>query len=183
MTVLQNIALGLSDLLLTLAALLLLARALLFSMNADPFHPLIKLIIACTNPVLALPHKLIPPMVRVDLACWLCAFLVCLFELYLRVVINGGDFHVGLLPFALVQMVELVLYILLVSVLGVSIASWFMSPHQLATHPLISLFHLLTAPMLNLIRRFIPRFGPVDISPMVLLVVVYLIFIVLRSVF
>lgn len=181
MVVLQNIALGFSDLLLTLLALLLLARTLLFSLSGDSTHPLMQLILRATNPFLKLPYIVLPPTRRIDFACWLTAYIVCMVELYLRIVLTGGEFHPALFLFSLIQLIELVLYIFVFALLALAIASWFMSPYQIATNALLSLFHLLTMPALNIVRRFLPPFGTVDLSPLVLLLFIFLIFIILGS--
>lgn len=184
MTTLKAIAWGFSDLAFTVLAVLLLTRALLFSVNADPFHPLVKFLIDFTRPILALPHKILPPLLRVDPACWLSAFLMCLAELYVRIFINDGDYPIAaVFIVALLDMTELTFYILITATLVVSVGSWFMSPHQVMANPIMSLFHLMIAPALNLIRRVVPTFGVVDLSPMVFLFLVYFALIVLRALF
>lgn len=182
MDVLRNIGVGFSDLLLTLLATLLLVRALLHASNADPGHPLIRTILAFTNAVLAWPHRFLPPRRRMDPACWLAAFLVCALEIQLRVALVGGAFFDPIFFwFALLELLKLTLYIFVVAVLVTAVAGWFMPPYQMVVNPLLSLLRLLVEPLLAPIRRAVPPFGAVDISPMVLLLLIYLALIVLGS--
>ncbi len=185
MDALRNIGLHLSDLILSLVSFILLLRALFFFFSADPSHPLIKAIISITSPMLALPSKIFPVVYhRVDLACWASVFLINAVALYLKtLLIATVDFHAVFFIIAFFQMVESTLQIFLISTLGLSVASWFMSPYQLMAHPVISLLHLLIAPLLNPLRRVLPNFGPVDISPMVLLFIIYVAMIVVRSLY
>lgn len=181
MGVLRNIGAGVSDLLLTLLALSLIIRALLYSAHNILSSPLVRLIDAVTEPILAWPHKLLPPLRSLDPACWVCAFLVCALEIYVRVLFGGGEFHGVFLWFALIETLELTLYVFIVAVLVHAVGSWFMQPHQMYAHPLLSMFQTLVAPLLAPLRRALPTFGAVDVSPMVLLLLMYIALIVLRS--
>lgn len=52
------------------------------------------------------------------------------------------------------------------------ILSWF--PTQ-RTHPLVQLVYLVTEPLLAPIRRFVPSFGTLDLSPMIALIIVLIV--------
>ena len=182
MTALNNVGLQVSDLLLTLFAAALLIRALAHRSGALDHHPLLRFILAVTEPVLSVPHKILPPNRDLDLSCWLAAYLVCVLEIYMRAWFLGAyGPALSLLLFALFASIELLLYIYIVAIVVSAVASWFMPPYQLISNPVVSLFQLLIAPLLAPLRRFLPTFDAVDVSPMVLLLIIYVALIVLRS--
>ena len=52
------------------------------------------------------------------------------------------------------------------------ILSWF--PHR-ANNPIITFIYAATEPILAPIRRYMPRFGMLDLSPMIALVLIFLV--------
>lgn len=185
MNTLSTIGLQITHLLLALFATILLARALLHHMGALTHHPLLRVIEAVTRPVLSLPHKLLPPTRQIDFACWITVFLISVLELHLRVWFSGSGialFPVLFVP-ALLNVIKLVLYLYIAAILIYAISGWFMQPQQQINHPLISLFMALIAPLLTPLRRVLPSFAPIDISPMVLLLIVYIALIIISSLY
>jgi YggT family protein len=69
----------------------------------------------------------------------------------------------------LVQMINLLSTILTVLIFAWVVASWIAPPY----HPIREALERIVEPMLAPIRRVMPMTGPIDFSPMVLLLLIY----------
>ncbi len=172
------------DTLITFYTLLLMLRALLALAQADFYNPLSQAIVRLTEPPLVVARKLIPAVGRWDLSCWVLAYLVRLFELYLVTAIQGFSPALSaLLTVALIQLGELLLQTWIVAIFIFAVSSWFITGAQAYGNPFISLLYSLTAPLIEPVRRVIPSVGPVDFSALVVLFLLYLALNVLHSLY
>ena len=87
--VFQNLALFIVDTLFSLYVLVLLIRSLLVIAQADYYNPLSQFIVRITEPPLFPLRRMVPPVGRVDLSCWLLAYAVKLGEIVLLMLIQG----------------------------------------------------------------------------------------------
>lgn len=71
----------------------------------------------------------------------------------------------------LISLVQLISFVLTLAVLAHVVASYFVSPY----HPFRRALDSLVAPLLAPIRRVLPPVGAFDFSPMVLLILVWLV--------
>ncbi|MCL0044325.1 YggT family protein [Dehalococcoidia bacterium] len=53
------------------------------------------------------------------------------------------------------------------------ILSWF--PQASSSNPLVQFIYAMTEPVLRPIRRFVPKFGMLDVSPMIALILIIII--------
>ena len=182
--VFQNVLLFLTDTLLSLYALTFLLRFLLMLVQADFYNPLSQVVVKLTQPPVAALRKFIPPVGRTDLACWFLAYGLKVLALVLIGLIQGKLWSLTpLLLVGLIQLGETLIYVYIFSVIILAVSSWFMSGVQAFSHPLISLLYSLTAPVLVPLRRIVPSVGVVDLSPLALLLVLYLVLVILRSLY
>ncbi len=180
--VLQNILLFLTDTLLSLYALALLLRFLFMLVQADFYNPLSQVIVRLTQVPVDAVRKFIPPIGRMDLACWILAYGLEMLNLFLLGLIQGKVLSAAPLFFVgLMQLAETLVYVYIFSVIILAVSSWFISGVQAFTHPLISLLYSLTSPVLAPLRRVMPSAGGIDFSPLALLIVLYLLLTILRS--
>ena len=82
---------------------------------------------------------------------------------------------------ALLKIVELTLVFYLLATLVLGVAYWFAPPYQMADHPVLAPLHALVSPLLVPLRRVVPAVGAVDLSPMALLLVLYVALLVARA--
>ena len=71
------------------------------------------------------------------------------------------------------------LYILIIAIVARALLSWFPISRS---NPLIQLVHQITDPLIEPIRRIMPRTGMIDLSPMIVIVVLWLMILVVNRV-
>lgn len=169
---LTKIGLYLVDVVAAFFVYLLLAR-FHFQWLRVPFrNPLGEFVIAVTNWMVAPARRVIAGVAGLDLASLLLAFLLQASGQWAMLAI------LGLVPdpanLAMVSVLELLrysLHILVFSLILQAVLSW-TNPYN----PLMPVFNALTRPFLAPIRRFLPPMGGIDLSPLVLLVLLQVLF-------
>lgn len=133
-----------------------------------------EFIIATTNWIVKPARRVVPALLGLDLASWLCAWLLQALALYLLLTIAGRDFSsapgiaaAGLFALALVDLAEYSVKILLFLVIVQAVLSWFA-----AYGPMQSVLDAATRPFLRPIQRIVPPVANVDLSPLILTVVI-----------
>jgi YggT family protein len=138
-----------------------------------PFrNPLGVFIIAVTNWMVAPARRVIPSAGGLDLASLLLAFVVQVLGQWAKLAVLGVEPNpLPLLAIAATGLLRFSLHILVFCVIVQAIMSWF-SPYN----DLTPVFGGMTRPFLAPIRRFLPPLGGIDLSPLVLLVVLQILF-------
>lgn len=155
-----------------LYALVVMLRFLLQIVRADFYNPLSQFIVKVTSPVLNPLRKVVPSVGGKDTASLVLAWLVLTIELMLTFLILGqGPQPLMSLLMAVPKLLELVINIFLFSILIQVIISW-VSPGNY--NPAIGVIHSLTEPLLGPARRVIPPIGGIDLSPMAVMIGLYL---------
>jgi YggT family protein len=96
--------------------------------------------------------------------------------LWLQAAILGAEPGVGMIAaVALVDLVRYSLYILVFAVIVQAVLSW-VNPYT----PLAPAFDTITRPFLRPLRRYVPPVGNVDLTPLILLVILYVVLIVVN---
>jgi YggT family protein len=152
---------------------LLLAR-FHFQWLRVPFrNPAGEFIVVATNWVVAPARRVIPALAGLDLASLLLAFAIQAAALWALALIVAAQPEPGrLAALAAVYLLRYSLHILVFAIIVQAVLSW-TNPYN----PLAGVFNALTRPFLAPIRRFLPPLGGIDLSPLVLLVVLQLLFI------
>ncbi|MBO9357012.1 YggT family protein [Bordetella petrii] len=154
----------------TLFGAALIARVWIHAVRLHPFNPLARGIFQATNWLVLPLRKLIPAGNSVDwtslFAAWLTA-LAYLMLIWLLAV--GALIPAALLPAALgsslLMVAKWALNLIVWLTLLQAVLSW-INPMS----PLMALLQTLTAPLLEPIRRILPRTAAIDFSPLVLLI-------------
>jgi YggT family protein len=123
-------------------------------------------------------RKLIPSVGRVDSACILGAYLIVLAKLLLLGLLLGSIPPIlSLLIGSVLELIGLVLSILVVLIIANVVLSWVGrgSPTQYMLAEILN-------PMLAPIKRILPSMGPLDLSPLILLVAIQIVQIVLSNI-
>lgn len=153
---------------------LVLLRFLFQLVRADYYNPISKAIVKLTNPLLLPLRKIIPGLFGWDIASLLLAFILQILLLMVLWLISG----LGIQSFSTYLLVGgLMLFVNLTSIyffamLIVVIASW-VAPQNY--NPAIQLLQQILNPLLRPIQRIIPPVSGLDFSPMVFLLLLYIV--------
>jgi YggT family protein len=143
-----------------------------------PFrNPIGEFVLATTNWLVVPVRRIVPGLAGLDLATLLLAWLVQALGLWAQVGILGSEpapLTIGVV--ALVDLVRYSLYILIFAVIVQAVLSW-VNPYT----PLAPAFDAMVRPFVRPLRRFVPPIGNVDVTPLILLVIVYVLLIVLNN--
>ena len=172
----SQIALFLVDTVVSFFVFLLLAR-FHFQWLRVPFrNPMGEFLLATTNWIVVPARRMIPGLAGLDLATLILAWVAQALGLWAQTAISGTDAAVGAIAaVAVVDLLRFSLYILVFAVFVQVAISW-INPDA----PLGPLFDLVTRPFLRPLRRYVPPVARVDLTPLVLLVILYIALIVLN---
>jgi YggT family protein len=142
-----------------------------------PFrNPVGEFVLATTNWIVVPARSAIPGLAGLDLASLFLAWVVQGLGLWLQAAILGAEPGVGMIAaVALVDLVRYSLYILVFAVIVQAVLSW-VNPYT----PLAPAFDTITRPFLRPLRRYVPPVGNVDLTPLILLVILYVVLIVVN---
>ncbi len=169
---LTNPVVFLIDTLFGLYILAVMLRFLLQWVRADFYNPVSQFIVKITNPPLRFLRKLIPGLGGFDLAS--VVLMVALQILATWSIASVANYHYsipGLLIIAVAELTSLLFYIYIFSILIQVILSW-VNPGTY--NPVVSILYNLNEPLLAPARRLIPPIGGLDLSPMVVIILIYL---------
>lgn len=152
----------------TLAVML---RFLLQAVRADFHNPVSQFVVRITAPLLKPLRRVVPAVRGYDLASLMLAWLLKALELSIIGALIGASAFPATLVWAVPALVSLVINIFLFAILIVVILSW-INPQ--GYNPAMVILHRLTAPVLEPARRLIPPIGGIDLSPMLVMVGLYL---------
>ena len=168
-----QIGVYLVDTLFALFVSLLLAR-FHFQWLRVPFrNPVGEFLLAATNWMVLPARRVIPGLAGLDLATLLLAWIVQAGGLWALATIAGAQPDAAaVLAVAAVDVVRFSVYILVFAVFVQVAFSW-INPHA----PMAPFFDTITRPFLRPLRRFVPPIGRMDMTPLVLLVILYVLLI------
>jgi len=128
-----------------------------------------EFVLATTNWIVMPARRVIPGLAGLDLATLLVAWLLQALSIWSQaalVAVSPSPLALGAV--ALVMLLRYSLYILVFAIFVMAILSW-VNPYA----PVLPVFDAVTRPFLRPFRRFIPPVGRVDLSPLVLLLLVW----------
>jgi len=157
-----------------LFALIVLLRFLLQAVRADFYNPVSQFIIKVTTPPLRPLRRIIPGLMGQDVSALLLATLVLWLKLLLMQVLGIELISIssatvalnvsllGLLMFALAEVLALLLNIFLFAIIIMVIVSW-INPGS--HNPALGLVNSIAEPAMKPFRKLIPSLGGLDITP------------------
>lgn len=154
--------------------LAVMLRFLLQVVRADFYNPFSQFLVKVTAPPLKPIRKIIPGVGGIDWASIVLMFLLKIAELVLLGLLPKAAIPPmpGLLVIAAAGLLSLLTYVFLFSIFIQVIISW-INPG--GYNPVIGLLHQLTEPLMRPARRLIPPISGLDLSPMAVIIVLYLI--------
>lgn len=158
--------------------ILVLVRLLMQLVRADFYNPLSQFIVKATNPPIRPLRRIIPGYAGIDLASVLVLFVLILLETLLLSAVTKLPMPspAGLIALSLVGSLRLLVYVYLISIFILAILSW-INPG--VYNPVANLLSQITNPIIRPIRKYVPPLSGLDLSPMVAIIVLYLILLLL----
>lgn len=154
-------------------SLMLLARFFMQWQRVSFHNQIGQFVIATTDWCVRPLRRVLPGMFGLDVASLLPAWLIQTLMAFATFAARGMRFNenalgvvLGLWGIGLVELLQLMVYMVMGIVLISAVFSW-VNPHA----PLAPLFFSLSEPFLRPFRRIIPPIANVDLSPLVLLLV------------
>lgn len=148
--------------------LAIMLRFLFQWVRADFYNPLSQVLVKITNPLIVPLRRIIPGFKGIDFASILLMLALQVLALVLIGAIKGFTFQpVGLAVLSFAKLLSLVLNIFFFSILIQVIISW-ISPSSY--NPVVALVHSLNEPLMRPVRRVIPPFSGLDLSPLVVMI-------------
>jgi YggT family protein len=168
------------DVSFTLIGAVLLARAWLQAVKLHPFNPLSQAVIQATNWLVTPLRRIVPTSAGVDWASLLGALLVAMVYLILLWFVSTTSMLPislipGVLGAGLATVARWALNLIIWLTLIQAVLSWL---NPMAT--VMPVLRTLTSPLLEPIRRIMPRLGGFDLSPLVLLILAQIAIMVLN---
>ncbi len=157
-----------------------LLRAWMYWVRVHPFTPYARMINSVTDWAVTPLRSILPTGNKIDSASLLMAFLCALVEMLLLMSLSGFGFEQGLLlrlpVVALLMTVKWALSLATWVCIFQAILSW-INPMQ----PIMPVLNTLLAPLLDPIRRHMPRTGMMDFSPLILILILQVVQIALSN--
>jgi YggT family protein len=153
--------------------LMVMLRFLLQTVRADFYNPISQFIVKLTDPMLRPLRRVIPGLAGIDMASIVLMLALKLVSLILMSLVSGVPLHIPLLLIlSITGLIKLSLYILIFSIIIIAIASWIAPGNY---NPVLILLNQITEPVMRPVRRRLPPMSGLDLSPMIALLLLYLI--------
>ncbi|MBK8452294.1 MAG: YggT family protein [Thiofilum sp.] len=158
-----------------------LIRFLLAWSRADFYNPFSQFIVKITNPPLVKLRRIIPALGKLDTAAIVLALLLQIALIILLVIIQGKSsqisaniFYIVLL--AMIELIRTVIWIYIIALIIQAILSW---TNNQQGNPIAGLLDSLTRPLLRPVQRYVQPISGIDVSPMIVMLGLYIILIIL----
>ena len=152
------------DLIFRLATLLFLVRFLLPACKADFYNPISQTIAKGSDGLAAPLRKLLPKTGNYDLATLILAWVMS--TIFMVLITQGSLGAISYLGAGLIRLVSILIDFYWWSTLLLVIASFVSQGNY---HPALSLLDELLSPLMTPLRNILPTAGPLDFSPMILI--------------
>ena len=173
MPYIQNATSFIVETIFNLALYIVLLRFWMQWVRADFRNEFGQFIIKATNPVVIPLRRIIPSIGKVDTATVIFAIAIAILKVVALFLIFGSSVSsfsvLKILSFAIAVVLNSSIYVFLAAIVVGIIASW-VNPNSY--HPILSIAHSISNPLLAPARRLLPAMGGIDFSPM--LVVLFL---------
>ncbi len=174
MSPLSNAGVFLVSTVFGLYILAIMLRLILQIVRADFYNPISQFIVKITNPPLKPLRRFIPGFAGIDMASVLVMLVLQMLEIFIISLMRNfpAPEILGLVIYALMELVSLGFYVFLFSIFILAILSW-INPGQY--NPISNLLHQVAEPVLRPARRLLPPMSGLDLSPLFAMVGLWLI--------
>jgi len=143
--------------------MILIMRFWLQWVKADFYNPLSQFIVKASNPLVVPLRRVIPGFGGMDLATIVAAYIVATLKFFTLAALAGENLGVLAFYIGLLVLLKQAGFLLFVIMIIMAVMSWVVQGYN----PTLAVFHQLTEPFLNPIRRIIPNMGGLDLSMIV----------------
>jgi len=152
-------------------AFLIMLRFFLQWVKADFYNPLSQVVMKLTNPLLLPLRRVIPGFFGLDLSALILAYVILVIKNVAIKGIESQDFFAGY-SFAsgLYDLISVVITMYIYLIVISAIASWFTQGRH---NPMIYAISQVTEPLLSCARRVIKPFSGIDLSPMIVMLILF----------
>jgi YggT family protein len=183
MSYIANALIVVLDLVFGFFILLVLLRFLFQLARASFYNPLAQFIVTFTNPLLKPLRRIVPGFFGIDFASVVLLLALQIAEIYLVGTQTGipsvfgwtssgaAPAFLGVLVLAIAMLIQLTLWIYLIAIFVRVILSWF-TPYGART-PAGDLLYGLTEPLMYPARRMVRPINGLDLSPMLVILLLY----------
>ena len=162
---------------------MLMLRLIFQILRADFYNPMSQAIVKITNPPLLPLRRIIPGLWGIDLASVVLIIILQAIEIWLLRTLTGIPVTIPLLLMITVAYVlKSVVWIFLGAVFIRIILSWVAPPGGMR-NPVVSLVYSVSEPIMRPARRILPPMAGLDLSPMLVIVVLYILLMAIKHVF
>jgi YggT family protein len=156
-----------------------LLRLLLQVARADFYHPAAQFIVAVTNPLVVPARRLLPSLRKLDLPTLVVLVLLQLAVVIVSLAMRGVPLRLDLVvAYTLYQLATMTVWVYIVCIFIWIVLSWI----QASFSPIGSILGNLVEPVLRPARRLLPPISGIDISPMIVLILLFAVSIALGDV-
>lgn len=181
MSVMLEIGVFLVQTLLSLYTSAIILRFLLGYARADFYNPLSQFLVKITNPVLVPARRLVPSIGKLDTSAVAVAFALIVIKGMLLNAMIGMNLGIAAILFKSVgELISSVIWVYIIALLIMAVISWIGSAQG---NPVLPLISSLTAPLLNPVRKYIPPVGMMDLTPMAVMLGLYILLIIVKGIF
>ena len=175
----RNAAFFLVQTVTNLYLLTILFRFVLQQVRADFYNPFSQFIVTVTNPVIVPARRVIPSIGRIDTATLVVLVVLQCLVTWLLLAMLGAAITLEIFArFVALRLITLTLWFYMISIFIYSILSWFA---QAGYSPIAMLLGQVVGPVLRPVRRILPPISGFDLSPLVVLLLLYALNIALPS--
>lgn len=158
--------------------MILIVRFWLQWVKADFYNPLSQFIVKVSNPLVVPLRRIIPGLGGLDIATMFVAYLVATLKFVTLTSLAGESLGLGLAFYiGLLVLIKQAGFLLFMIMIIMAVMSWVVQGYN----PTLAIFHQLTEPFLNPIRRIIPNMGGLDLSMIVAFLIMNVINIMLSN--
>lgn len=162
---------------------MLLLRLIFQIVRADFYNPLSQAIVKITNPPLLPLRKIIPGLWGIDLASVVLILVLQGIEIWLLLWLKGVPVTPVVLAIITVGYVlKSIVWIFLGALFIRIILSW-IAPPGAGHNPVVGLVYAVSEPVMRPARRMLPPMAGLDLSPMLVIVVLYILLMAINRLF
>lgn len=152
----------------------LLLRLFFQKLQAGWHNPIVQLSVKMTDPIIKPMRRFLPGVKGFDLAIVVTLVIFELAQLYSVMWLRYDiiPFFSGAILTTCVILINKTIYIFLFAIIIWSLLSWFVTSQR---QPFVEVTGIIAYPLMRFARRFIPPISGLDLSPIVVLLLLYLV--------
>jgi YggT family protein len=160
------------DTLFSLYILAVLLRFLLQWCGADFYNPISQFLVKATHPPLKILRRFVPSIGKIDTSSLVLVLALQMLDVFSIYLLRGNPINIGALTIvSIAELISLLINVFVFAVFARALLSW-MNPGTF--NAAASILATLTEPLLDIIRKFIPDLGGIDLSPLAALLLLQL---------